>query len=326
MASRSIRQVERPRESGVLAGEVDGDLSMSCVRQSHRRTLRSDSCNEHSLDQHRHHRRNRQRRRLAQAQEPGVLRSNGLTLLLLGRAIHHMLRSYKAPAMGYRDRGWVCSRDTWEPVRPPPRSSSACSPPLFRPAAGSRRQAKPHTGRGAQAVAFPADRSIYDPDRPPSRRATRRGGWRRSHRLDSAAKQAPELALMIWLCVFPTLTAINLAFGEWLLTMPSILLDLRAGDDRGADRDVRVDAPPAPVPRTTDPLGALRLTRGTPTEQEPGSGPSLPASLRGRARLARVLAHIPSSGMVEPNSTCFLNRVRKFDSCRGTLSSIGLVR
>jgi len=32
-----------------------------------------------------------------------------------------------------------------------------------------------------------------------------------------------QLALMIWLCVFPTLTAINLAFGEWLGTMPSIL-------------------------------------------------------------------------------------------------------
>jgi antibiotic biosynthesis monooxygenase (ABM) superfamily enzyme len=32
-----------------------------------------------------------------------------------------------------------------------------------------------------------------------------------------------QLALMIWLCVFPTLTAINLAFGEWLGTMPSVL-------------------------------------------------------------------------------------------------------
>jgi len=28
---------------------------------------------------------------------------------------------------------------------------------------------------------------------------------------------------MIWLCVFPTLTAINLAFGDWLRTMPSVL-------------------------------------------------------------------------------------------------------
>jgi antibiotic biosynthesis monooxygenase (ABM) superfamily enzyme len=25
-----------------------------------------------------------------------------------------------------------------------------------------------------------------------------------------------QLALMIWLCVFPTLTAINLLFGDWL--------------------------------------------------------------------------------------------------------------
>jgi antibiotic biosynthesis monooxygenase (ABM) superfamily enzyme len=28
-----------------------------------------------------------------------------------------------------------------------------------------------------------------------------------------------QLALMIWLCVFPTLTVINLAFGDWLRTM-----------------------------------------------------------------------------------------------------------
>jgi antibiotic biosynthesis monooxygenase (ABM) superfamily enzyme len=28
-----------------------------------------------------------------------------------------------------------------------------------------------------------------------------------------------QLALMIWLCVFPTLTALNLTFGSWLATM-----------------------------------------------------------------------------------------------------------
>jgi antibiotic biosynthesis monooxygenase (ABM) superfamily enzyme len=28
---------------------------------------------------------------------------------------------------------------------------------------------------------------------------------------------------MIWLCVFPTLTAINLVFGDWLSPMPSVL-------------------------------------------------------------------------------------------------------
>ncbi len=32
-----------------------------------------------------------------------------------------------------------------------------------------------------------------------------------------------QLALMIWLCVFPTLTAINLAFGDWLRTMTPVL-------------------------------------------------------------------------------------------------------
>jgi antibiotic biosynthesis monooxygenase (ABM) superfamily enzyme len=32
-----------------------------------------------------------------------------------------------------------------------------------------------------------------------------------------------QLALMIWLCVFPTLTAINWAFGDWLRTMSPVL-------------------------------------------------------------------------------------------------------
>jgi antibiotic biosynthesis monooxygenase (ABM) superfamily enzyme len=32
-----------------------------------------------------------------------------------------------------------------------------------------------------------------------------------------------HLALMIWLCVFPTLTAINLAFGDWLGAMSPVL-------------------------------------------------------------------------------------------------------
>ena len=32
-----------------------------------------------------------------------------------------------------------------------------------------------------------------------------------------------QLALMIWLCVFPTLTLINLAFGDWLRTMSPVI-------------------------------------------------------------------------------------------------------
>ena len=33
----------------------------------------------------------------------------------------------------------------------------------------------------------------------------------------------PQLALMIWLAVFPTLTALNLAFGDQLADMPAVL-------------------------------------------------------------------------------------------------------
>jgi antibiotic biosynthesis monooxygenase (ABM) superfamily enzyme len=32
-----------------------------------------------------------------------------------------------------------------------------------------------------------------------------------------------QLALMIWLAVFPTLTVLNLALGPWLGTLPSVL-------------------------------------------------------------------------------------------------------
>jgi antibiotic biosynthesis monooxygenase (ABM) superfamily enzyme len=32
-----------------------------------------------------------------------------------------------------------------------------------------------------------------------------------------------QLALMIWLCVFPTLTALNLTFGDWLAPMPPVV-------------------------------------------------------------------------------------------------------
>jgi antibiotic biosynthesis monooxygenase (ABM) superfamily enzyme len=32
-----------------------------------------------------------------------------------------------------------------------------------------------------------------------------------------------QLALMIWLAVFPTLTVLNLALGDWLATMPPVV-------------------------------------------------------------------------------------------------------
>lgn len=44
---------------------------------------------------------------------------------------------------------------------------------------------------------------------------------------ETAARPAPpskhQLAFMIWLCVFPTLTVINLAFGDRLRTMSPVL-------------------------------------------------------------------------------------------------------
>lgn len=41
----------------------------------------------------------------------------------------------------------------------------------------------------------------------------------------SASRPGPpsrhQLALMIWLAVFPTLTVINVLFGDWLSTLPT---------------------------------------------------------------------------------------------------------
>ena len=42
------------------------------------------------------------------------------------------------------------------------------------------------------------------------------------HRPQIPPPSKHQLALMIWLCVFPTLTVINLAVGEWLRTMSQV--------------------------------------------------------------------------------------------------------
>jgi antibiotic biosynthesis monooxygenase (ABM) superfamily enzyme len=44
---------------------------------------------------------------------------------------------------------------------------------------------------------------------------------------DAARKPTPptrhQLALMIWLCVFPTLLGLNLVLSDWLASMPAVL-------------------------------------------------------------------------------------------------------
>ncbi len=42
------------------------------------------------------------------------------------------------------------------------------------------------------------------------------------HRRQIPPPSKHQLALMIWLCVFPTLTVINLALGDWLRTMSPV--------------------------------------------------------------------------------------------------------
>ena len=45
---------------------------------------------------------------------------------------------------------------------------------------------------------------------------------------ENPPKQTPpptrhQLAMMIWVCVFPTLTLLNVTFGEWLAPMPPVV-------------------------------------------------------------------------------------------------------
>jgi antibiotic biosynthesis monooxygenase (ABM) superfamily enzyme len=42
------------------------------------------------------------------------------------------------------------------------------------------------------------------------------------HRPQIAPPSKHQLALMIWLCVFPTLTVINVMLGDWLRTMSPV--------------------------------------------------------------------------------------------------------
>ena len=51
-----------------------------------------------------------------------------------------------------------------------------------------------------------------------------------------------QLALMIWLAVFPTLTVLNLALGDWLRTLTPVAAHLRARHGRRPDRHLRTHA------------------------------------------------------------------------------------
>jgi hypothetical protein len=58
-----------------------------------------------------------------------------------------------------------------------------------------------------------------------------------------------QLALMIWLCVFPTLTVLNLALADPLRTLSPVPRTFVARNDRRADRDLRADAVSASAAR-----------------------------------------------------------------------------
>ena len=70
-----------------------------------------------------------------------------------------------------------------------------------------------------------------------------------------------QLALMIWLCVFPTLTVLNLASRRLAQNPVARVPHLRARNDRRADRDLRAHAASAPAARAApdaQPRGLIR--------------------------------------------------------------------
>lgn len=72
-----------------------------------------------------------------------------------------------------------------------------------------------------------------------------------------------QLALMIWLAVFPTLTLLNLALGDWLRTLSPVLRTFHSRYDRSADRHIRPHAAPASAARQA---GHPRRLSATPDQ------------------------------------------------------------
>src|SRR3954464_658081 len=107
-----------------------------------------------------------------------------------------------------------------------------------------------------------------------------------------------QLALMIWLAVFPTLTVLNLVLGDWLHPL-SPGPPLRGGHHRGADRHLRSDAAaaPGPWPAPDSPGEHLMTTSATTPVRLTGAGDHLSsppavrpdASVRRTARIVGVL-------------------------------------
>jgi hypothetical protein len=89
-----------------------------------------------------------------------------------------------------------------------------------------------------------------------------------------------QLALMIWLAVFPTLTVLNLALGDWLRTPDTGRAHVRPRDRRRPDRHLRIDATTAPAPPTRPNPRTDQLRDATTREE------SLRMAYRGRGIVA----------------------------------------
>jgi hypothetical protein len=87
-----------------------------------------------------------------------------------------------------------------------------------------------------------------------------------------------QLALMIWVAVFPTLTVVNLALGDWLGTLTPVVRTFVLATIGRADRHLRAHAPAAQVPRSAPGLEREPLNGGRTDRDEPRGS---------RARLAR---------------------------------------
>ena len=88
-----------------------------------------------------------------------------------------------------------------------------------------------------------------------------------------------QLALMIWIAVFPTLTVLNLALKPWLTTMGPVLRTFVLATIAVPDRHLRTHAAAAPGPHPDPRQGAaMIITRPTqPTlDAAPATRPDRP--------------------------------------------------
>ena len=136
--------------------------------------------------------------------------------------------------------------------------------------------------------------AVISPDRHPNTRGATMTTPDRAPNPRAAAAGPPtkhQLALMIWLAVFPTLTVLNLALGDWLGTLSPVLRTFVLATIAVPDRHLRADAATAQAPRP-DP-GPNTGRRSEMTTNAPAGAPlRAPMAATRKATLAAGVLYV----------------------------------